>query len=83
MSYVVFGIAAISFLGLLSILNDIKLAIAIIKTATIYVTDIPTAMLVPPVSAVVNACWWAIWLVGFIFLYSIGEFYKSSKTVFG
>lgn len=57
MSYVVFGLAAASFFGLICMLKNIKLAIAIIKTATVYIVETPSAMFVPPIVAIVIAIW--------------------------
>jgi len=39
-------------------------------------------MLVPPCFTLVVAGWWAIWLVGFVFLYSVDEsgMIKKSET---
>ena len=92
MSYVVFGLAAASFFGLICMLKNIKLAIAIIKTATVYIVETPSAMFVPPIVAIVIAIWWdifiyyfrwAIWILGFIHVYAVGDFFKSNYSVFG
>jgi solute carrier family 44 (choline transporter-like protein), member 2/4/5 len=82
-SYAVFGFTAFSFLVLIFQRNNIRLAIAIIKTAALYVKDTPLAMLVPPIFTLIVAAWWSIWIVGFIFLYSWGEFFKNDYSFFG
>ena len=52
-----FLLAAVSFFGLICMLKNIKLAIAIIKTATVYIVETPSAMFVPPIVAIVIAIW--------------------------
>jgi hypothetical protein len=49
------------------------LAIAIIKSASLYVIDEPFALLLPPIFAVLSIGFWAFWIAGFVFIYSIGE----------
>mmetsp|Transcript_139556 Transcript_139556/g.197592 ORF Transcript_139556/g.197592 Transcript_139556/m.197592 type:complete len:111 (+) Transcript_139556:951-1283(+) len=61
--------------------RNIKLAIAIIKTATLYVIDVPTAMAVPPLFAIAVAAWWCVWIIGFVYLYSYGTFARYSDTI--
>lgn len=74
MSYIVFGLAALSFFGLICMLKNIKLAIAIIKTATVYIVETPSAMFVPPIIAIVIAIWW-IYLILFIILGGLSGFW--------
>lgn len=81
-SYVIFGIAGLSFIGLLCMWKNIRLAIAIIKTATLFVMETPLVMLVPPLFAIFVVVWWGVWIVGFVYLYSVGTYAKSSGTFF-
>lgn len=82
-SYVIWAIAGVSLIGLLCMWKNIKLAIAIIKTATLYVIDTPLSMLVPPFFAIAIAVWWGVWIFGFVHIYSWGTFKKSPTTIFG
>lgn len=68
------GILAICLIGFFCMFDKIRLAIAIIKTATVYVRDVPLALLVPPVFTILNALFWLAWLYGVVYLYSVGEF---------
>ncbi len=63
-------------------LRDIRLAIAVVKTATQYVRDTLMAMIVPIVMAVAVLAWWALWIPGFVYLYSWGTFSKSNYGPF-
>lgn len=62
--------------------RSLRLAIAVLKTATLYVIDVPLTMLVPPFIAIVSAAWFAFWAVGFVYIYSWGTWAKSSGSVF-
>lgn len=63
--------------------NNIRLAIAVIKTATEFIISTPTAMLIPPVMAVVTIIWWIIWIIFFVHVYAVGEVMKrSSSSIF-
>jgi len=64
--------------------NNIRLAIAIIKTATIFTIQTPTAMLIAPVMAVVTIIWWIIWIIFFVHVYAVGTVTKrSNESIFG
>lgn len=60
--------------------DKIRLAIAIIKTATLYVRDVPLAQLVPPVFTILNAVFWCVWLFGLVYIYSVGTFVKNGNS---
>lgn len=69
-------IFVISLVGLYCMFNAIRLAIAIIQTATHYVTDTPEAMLIPPIFSLLTAVFWLCWMGAAVFVYSVGEFSK-------
>lgn len=52
--------------------NRIRLAIAIIKTATMFVRDVKSAMVVPIFFYLKLLVFFAIWIIGFIFIYALG-----------
>lgn len=62
--------------------KKIKLAIAIIKTATLYIRDVFLVMLVPPIFSLIVAGWWVFWIIAAIYVYSVGEITKSVDTPF-
>lgn len=49
------------------------MAIAIIKTAASFVMDTPTVMLVPPIISLIVMGFWALWIVSFFYIYSVGD----------
>jgi solute carrier family 44 (choline transporter-like protein), member 2/4/5 len=57
------AICAASFIGFLCIYNKLRLAVAIIKTAAIFVKDEFLIILVPPVSAVFLFGLWIWWII--------------------
>jgi hypothetical protein len=60
--------------------NNIRLAIAIIKTATLFTISNPTSMLISPIMAIVTIVWWLIWLLCFVYVYSVGTVVKRSAS---
>lgn len=56
--------------------HRIKLVIAIIKTAAEFIRDVLAILLVPIINTVVGAGMIAIWIVGTIYLYSVGDLEK-------
>lgn len=81
-AYVLWGICGLSAIGVLCYFNKIRLAIAIIKTATLYIIDVPLTLLVPPIFSVFVACWWVFWIIAMVYLYSDGVISKSESTPF-
>eukprot|EP00825_Cyclidium_porcatum_P019462 TRINITY_DN220_c0_g1_i3.p1 TRINITY_DN220_c0_g1~~TRINITY_DN220_c0_g1_i3.p1 ORF type:complete len:664 (-),score=98.29 TRINITY_DN220_c0_g1_i3:141-2132(-) len=77
--WIVIGVIAVSLIGLCCLYRNIKLAIAVIKTATVYVVDVPLVMFVPIFFTIITAGWWAFWIVTILNLYSHGFMYKSSN----
>lgn len=59
--------------------NNIRLAIAIIKTATVFMVETPMVLIVPPVMAVLNIIWWLLWVLAFVHVYSVGDISKRSN----
>jgi hypothetical protein len=40
-------------------------------------------MLVPPAFAVAVAAWWGAWIIGFVYLYSVGTYAKKADSIMG
>lgn len=66
----------ICLIGLFCMFNNIRLAIAIIKTSSDFMRDVWTSLLIPPVLAVITIIWWLAWVYGFVFVYAVGEVTK-------
>lgn len=81
-SYVLFAIVGVSFIGFLCMYRNIKLAIAIIKTATSYVAETPLVMLVPPIFVIINCGFWVFWIIFAIYVYSCGDVRKRDDLPF-
>lgn len=73
-------IAGISFIGFLCYFNRIQMAIAVIKTAALFVLEVPSVMLVPPIMSIIVAGYFALWIISFLYIYSMGDIKGSSDT---
>lgn len=82
-AYVCWGIAGASALTILCLYNRIKLAIAILKAAADYVKETKIVFLVPMVSVVILAAFFAYWAVTAVYLVSAGDPYKMQNSAFG
>eukprot|EP00828_Plagiopyla_frontata_P009593 TRINITY_DN1495_c0_g1_i2.p1 TRINITY_DN1495_c0_g1~~TRINITY_DN1495_c0_g1_i2.p1 ORF type:complete len:641 (+),score=63.83 TRINITY_DN1495_c0_g1_i2:43-1923(+) len=81
-AYCVWGWAGFSLLIFCCYYHKIRLAIAVLKTATAYVADVKTTLLIPPLNVIAVMIFWAWWVVGFLFIYTIAETEKSNTTSF-
>mmetsp|Transcript_123575 Transcript_123575/g.174184 ORF Transcript_123575/g.174184 Transcript_123575/m.174184 type:complete len:146 (-) Transcript_123575:109-546(-) len=79
-AYVLWAIAGISIILIFCFRNKIRLAIAIIKTATLYVKDVPTSFLVPPLFTIALICWWVFWIFSFVYVYATADGFTGSET---
>jgi len=78
LSYVVFAIAAFTVFIVLCMYTKIRLGIAIIKTAALYVGDVKLSIIIPILTSIVIAAWFIIWLV--VFLYRLSYYDKIEKN---
>jgi hypothetical protein len=67
------AIEVVLFLIFVCWFGKIRLAIAIIKTAAVFLKDEFLIILVPPVSAIFVAALWVWWLLTAIYIYATGE----------
>lgn len=63
----------VSFIGVFCIWNSINLAIAVIKSAAVFIGDTPMILLLPPTITIITLAYWALWMVVFVFLMASGE----------
>lgn len=75
-------ITGISILALLCYFSRIRMAIAIIKTAALFVMEVPTVMFVPPVFTIIVMGFWALWITSFFYIYSIGDIKGRADSPF-
>lgn len=86
----IFAIWGLSLIGLFCILDKIRLAIAVIKTAALFVRDEFEIILVPPVIAVCVGVLWVWWIISVVYkininnsyIVSLGEISGSGSTPF-
>lgn len=58
------------------------MAIAIVKTATLFVKDVKAAMSIPIIFTFIIAAFLVFWLFGLFYLYSMGEISKATDSPF-
>lgn len=71
--YGILGLDALFIIFICCMFSRIRLAIAIIKTATMFVRDTWSAMIVPLVFYVKVLLFFSFWIIGFIYIYAIGD----------
>jgi len=67
--------AAITFIMLIVVLcsyKKIKLVIAILKTAAVFMGDTPLILILPPVFAIITLLFWLFWMFAITYLYASG-----------
>lgn len=70
----------LSFIGLFCIWNSITLAIAVIKSAAVFMGDTPLILLLPPCITLFILFYWALWIVIFVFLMATGNIRSRSDS---
>lgn len=82
LTYIMYGIIGLSIIGLGCIFNKLRLAIAIIKTAAVFVKDEFLVILVPPVTALFVAALWFWWVYTALYVYALGEIKGTGSSPF-
>lgn len=80
--YVVFGFAALCLIIFLCIFRKIQQAIAIIKSAALFVAEVKSVFFVPPIISLLNMIFIAWWIITFVYVYSVGDIQGSSNGPF-
>jgi len=76
------ALAAIWFLFILIMCNRIRLAIAITEVTSKYINKTCCIVFVPFLFFIILVIWLAYWIVLLVYLYTAGEFDKSSIKIF-
>jgi hypothetical protein len=71
-AYFIWGVCAISALMFCCLRKTLRLAVAIVKTAGLFLRDVKSVLVVPICTQMFALIIFAIWLVGFIYIYSSG-----------
>ncbi|KAL4485826.1 hypothetical protein ABPG72_012366 [Tetrahymena utriculariae] len=82
LSYAVFALDGLFLIVFLCLFNRIRLAIAIIKSAALFVAEVKSSFLVPPVVTIFCMLFTAWWVVAFVFVYSVGDIQESDYGPF-
>eukprot|EP00825_Cyclidium_porcatum_P018701 TRINITY_DN2128_c0_g1_i2.p1 TRINITY_DN2128_c0_g1~~TRINITY_DN2128_c0_g1_i2.p1 ORF type:complete len:412 (-),score=21.78 TRINITY_DN2128_c0_g1_i2:104-1339(-) len=82
LAYIIWAILGISIVVIMCMFNRIRLAIAIIKSAAIFVGQVPLSIAIPPVIGILQFMWLAYWFTVFVFVYSVGDITGSKSSPF-
>eukprot|EP00742_Colponemidia_sp_Colp-10_P000683 GILJ01000743.1.p1 GENE.GILJ01000743.1~~GILJ01000743.1.p1 ORF type:complete len:610 (-),score=97.51 GILJ01000743.1:91-1884(-) len=82
LSYVFYGLSGVSVLLVLCMFNRIRLAIAIMKAAALFIGDVKSTLLVPPCMFLASAAFYTYWIITTLYIVSSGDVRKSSTSVF-
>ena len=82
-----FFITMIAFAGLstfsfICYFQRIRMAIAVFNSAAVFMVEIQSVILVPPVFIVITIGFWALWIVSFVYVYSTGTIITNPFTPF-
>lgn len=78
LAYILAGVWVISFFLLICLINTIRKAVAIVKTACVAVKDMPLMLLVPVIFTIFVFAHLLWWLYSFATVYSVGTIVKSN-----
>ena len=79
-SYVTYAVAGVFFLYILFMCKRIRLAIAILKSGTLYMRDVWSALLLPPLFFVCTLGLYIYWTLATLYLYTSGDVQKGSTA---
>lgn len=79
---VVGAITAIMIILVICSCKKIKLVIAILKSAALFMADTPQILIVPPLFGLVTIIFWLAWMLCLIFVYTTGEIKGSGENPF-
>mmetsp|Transcript_14011 Transcript_14011/g.14033 ORF Transcript_14011/g.14033 Transcript_14011/m.14033 type:complete len:378 (+) Transcript_14011:797-1930(+) len=78
-AYILYGICGIFLIYILFMCNRIRLAIAIMKAATVFLKDVWLALLIPIAFYIIIIATYIYWICAVLFLYSDGDLRKSTN----
>ena len=82
LAYILFGLWALSLFGLFCMYHKIRLAIAVIKTAAIFVRDNFLILYVPIVFSVILGLFWLWWIASAVYVVSLGSITGDGTSPF-
>lgn len=81
-AYTIWAIAGISAIFFCCFRNALRLAVAIVKSAGLFLMDCKTVLLVPIMGYVLFMVIFAFWMFGFVYLFSMGDPMRMDKYPF-
>lgn len=72
----------LSIILVLCFASDIAVAVSVIKTASLFISSHPLIVFIPILSAFCILLYYIFWIIGSIFLYSIGTQTKNVNFPF-
>lgn len=81
-AYTLWGLAALFLLIILCLCKRIRLGIAIYKTTALFMRQNCSVIFVPLIFLLLIAVWIGFWLVGALFLFSVGDPVPRSDVTF-
>ena len=83
MFYAICVLLLLSLILLCCFFKKIEVLIVILKCSARFVNENMTIILVPPVFYVILIVWFIFWMVGAVYLYTVGEIDEKSSLPFG
>ncbi len=80
-AYITYGVGGVFVLYILYICRRIRLAVAILKSATLFIVQVKTALLLPPLFFLFAVGLYIYWLLATLSIFSSGDI-SSDSTVF-
>lgn len=68
------GLTVVYFIAICAMYTKIRMAIRIMETAADFMTECILIVLVPPIVSVLIISWVVIWIYGFAYVFTVGEF---------
>ena len=78
-AYITFALGGLFVLYILYMCRRIRLAIAILQSATLFLADVKAALLLPPLFALLTVGLYVYWLLATLAIYSTGEIHDNSS----
>ena len=79
-AYITFAIAGVFTLYILFICNKIRLSIAILKSATLFIVDVKTSLLLPPLFFLFTVGLYVYWVVATLHIYATGDIENHDRV---
>lgn len=76
------GVTGVYAVIVICCIPQIRLATALVKTASRFIMKTPQIFLVPVAASIFSVIWFVYWLVTYIYIYSVGTLEQNAATPF-